>query len=78
MPQELRSEPMFRRFDADHDGFLSLAEYRKSFPSRRGGVPANSDTSTKLSANTEAIAVATTSRPGTVPDEASPRIRSAL
>ncbi len=32
-------EPMFRRLDADRDGFLSLAEYRKSFPqtARRRG-----------------------------------------
>jgi hypothetical protein len=27
-------EPMFRRLDADRDGFLSLSEYRKSFPQR--------------------------------------------
>ena len=28
---------MFRRLDTDHDGFLSLAEYRKSFPRRPAG-----------------------------------------
>ena len=32
-------EPLFRRLDADRDGFLSLSEYRKSFPptARRAG-----------------------------------------
>ena len=25
-------EPLFRRFDIDHDGFLSLSEYSRSFP----------------------------------------------
>jgi hypothetical protein len=33
-------EPLFRRLDTDGDGFLSLAEYRKSFPQRPGGAPA--------------------------------------
>ena len=36
-------EPMFRRLDADRDGFLSLAEYRKSFPQRPGGAAARPD-----------------------------------
>jgi hypothetical protein len=36
-------DQMFRRFDVDHDGFLSLAEYRKSFPERPGGTPAKRD-----------------------------------
>ena len=35
---------MFRRLDADRDGFLSLAEYRKSFPQRPGTPPAKPGT----------------------------------
>ena len=34
---------MFRRIDADRDGFLSLLEYRKSFPQRPGGAAARPD-----------------------------------
>ena len=30
-------EPLFRRLDKDRDGFLSLPEYRMSFPQRPGG-----------------------------------------
>jgi hypothetical protein len=33
-------EPLFSRLDTDHDCFLSLAEYRKSFPQRPGGASA--------------------------------------
>jgi Ca2+-binding EF-hand superfamily protein len=36
-------EPMFRRLDADRDEFLSMAEYRKSFPRRPGGTAAKPD-----------------------------------
>jgi hypothetical protein len=38
-------EPMFRRQDADRDGFLSLGEYRRSFPARPGGGPVRPDQS---------------------------------
>lgn len=31
------AEPLFRRLDTNRDGFLSLGEYSKSFPARRGG-----------------------------------------
>ena len=36
---------MFRRLDANRDGFLSLSEYRKSFPQRPGAAAAKSDAS---------------------------------
>ncbi|MFN0019884.1 MAG: DUF1549 domain-containing protein [Pirellulaceae bacterium] len=32
-------DPLFKRLDTDRDGFLSLGEYGKSFPARRGGPP---------------------------------------
>ena len=38
-------EPMFRRIDTDRDGFLSLSEYRKSFPQRPGGAAARPNVS---------------------------------
>jgi Protein of unknown function (DUF1553)/Protein of unknown function (DUF1549)/Planctomycete cytochrome C/EF hand len=39
-------EPMFRRLDTDHDGFISLPEYRKAFPRRPTGAPVKPEAST--------------------------------
>ena len=57
-------EPMFRRLDADRDGFLSLSEYRKSFPQRPGNVPAKKDASSEKPTVENAPQVEITSEQG--------------
>src|SRR5580704_4917713 len=62
-------EPMFRRLDTDSDGFLSLAEYRKSFPQRSGFGPGKPGGSNETPTASEAQGAGTVSAVPTTPDQ---------
>lgn len=53
-------EPLFRRLDTDHDGFISLREYRKSFPGRPGNVNVKAATAKKKEPGTGDVRVSAT------------------
>ncbi len=62
-------EPLFRRLDTDHDEFISLPEYRKSFPQRPTAAPVKPEASTAKRPEAPATAVAVAAGDKITPDQ---------
>jgi hypothetical protein len=62
-------EPLFRRLDTDHDGFLSLKEYRKSLPRRPGGASLKTDSAKEKLPTTADMGASTTEKTSITPEQ---------